>query len=332
MSNRSIIEDWIHNNLSPKQCNSASVKYDRMALQSGGRLVFIYEEPDPGDAYHWRDTAYCRAFVEAVGSGSGKTILDIGPGDGWPSLNIAPYFGKVVGIDPSLTRVDVQRGNAARMGIKNCEFLQMDVCEMAFEDESFDGVVAASAIEQSDDPEQGLREIFRVLKPGSCLAMTFENYDERESSDELRIDTDDDCRLIYTNCDRDHARESEYTISLNPDLVSGDDILASLGENPIAALESLRPAMLGCEYCELRHFTSEYLDKLLAEIGFVDIRGIDRTFGGLMPFLDTVLSMGKSNYFRDTFIGIAEIFGVSAVRNAKLGVSDFVIARKPLIL
>ena len=120
-------------------------------------------------------------------------MLDVGPGDGWPSLRIAADFDEVVGIDPSPRRVRVQRRNAARLGIDNVTFLEMDVLDMSFADASFGGVVAASSIEQSDDPALALAEVYRVLQPGGSLAMIYEDFasyfDGGDGDEELWEDT-----------------------------------------------------------------------------------------------------------------------------------------------
>ena len=298
------IESWIRENLPCVRTTSAA-HYDRMPLQSGGSLVEIYQQPDATKVGHWVDTALCAAFVEAVGA-PGGTVLDIGPGDGWPSLTIAPAFRRVTGVDPSPVRVQVQAGNAARMGRSNCEFVQMDVNRLQFPDAIFDGVVAASSIEQSPDPAQGLREIYRVLKPGGTLAMTFENYDHYgpagETSEEIAVDgSGGERRLVYRHCTRTPPREAEYVLRLPadlgeraPGLARALDAIQRAGaawlENHdlFEILAGLRDLGAGCEYYELSHLTAASLDRLLREAGYVDIRGF-RDIGGLVPFVRTAL-------------------------------------------
>lgn len=45
---------------------------------------------------------------------------------------------------------------------------------VAFEDGSFDGVMAATSIEQTPDPREALRKIYRVLRPGGHLRLDYE--------------------------------------------------------------------------------------------------------------------------------------------------------------
>jgi ubiquinone/menaquinone biosynthesis C-methylase UbiE len=53
----------------------------------------------------------------------GKDVLDIGTGNGRLAFDLAPYARRVVGIDPSPDLIRSARGEAARRGIDNMEFV-----------------------------------------------------------------------------------------------------------------------------------------------------------------------------------------------------------------
>lgn len=336
-------ETWIHDNLNPCKTDSACLKFN-MPMQSGGNLLWIYEDPDYNNIYHWRDTAICEAFAEAVMSGKPGCILDVGPGDGWPSLVLAPRFERVVGIDLSATRVRVQRENALRLGIGNSEFEKIDVLQIGYPDATFDGVVAAASIEQSGDPERALRELFRVLKPGCNLAMTFENYDGREETDDLEVElSDSGCRITYTHCEPSPPREAVYVLSLQRKQAYRDsDVLKALrgiqedarawlaDHSLVALLERPKDAAIDCRYCELSHLTSASLGKLLCDAGYVDIRGFDGSINGLMTFAQRSIEFGIAGLLKESFLKVSESFGAASVRAAKAGANDFTIAQKPL--
>ena len=168
---------WIDANLKPEPCDSTRLLYDDMESQSDRCLPIIYQPFDPGNKAHWCDRGAALDFVFAT-RGEGRRLLDLGPGDGWPSLITAPFAAEVVGVDASLRRVEVCRDNAARLGISNVEFIHVDPgTALPFEDAAFDGVMAASSVEQTPDPRWSLREIHRVLKPGGRFRIRYEDLD-----------------------------------------------------------------------------------------------------------------------------------------------------------
>lgn len=352
---RTDIERWILSNLSPVPSTTAELMYERMESQSGRCLPVIYEPIDHSERSHWHDEALVAAFAHAMGSAS--VILDVGPGDGWPSLRMARRFARIVGVDPSPRRVKTQRENAERLGIGNVDYLEMDVTAMKFEDGSFEGVTAASAIEQSADPELALKEVFRVLAPGGRLAMVFEDYASclpPEGDEILRAEVSSDEAVIFYQCRRqDPPRESWYALFLEHGRLASDPELFKRVENLSASpfeLESdfaggrstTRPATSGvallalvaplvteCRYFELSHFTSATADALLASVGFKDIRHLDHRLPELLDFFDVAKGAGKLKDGGPVFEAVAEVFGISAVERASSGTGDFVLARKP---
>ncbi|MGB9681857.1 MAG: class I SAM-dependent methyltransferase [bacterium] len=340
------IETWIKTHLSCIRTTSAELTYERQESQLN--LPVIYQPLDVENKNHWLDIALCSAFSYAV-RGS-KVILDIGPGDGWPSLRIASKFKKVIGIDPSHRRVSVQRKNAERLRIKNVEFLEMDVVQMDFSNETLDGVIAARSIEQSNNPIMALKEVYRVLRPGGKLAMIFENYDHYSPSDErdeflwAEIIADE-CILFYLLKEKNPPRETKYALFLDKEwLMQEHDLrrrLNNLSEekyaryNPhifgISFFERLAPFVIQTKYYELSHFTSKSLQEALTEIGFINIRGFNPEIHPLSEFFDTARRENRLKSLEDAMESIGEIFGVMAVDSATPGVKDFTIAQKPNI-
>lgn len=150
------------------------ILYDDMETQSGYSLPVIYQPFDPQRRGHWHDAGLIQDFLHAARI-AGKKVLDFGPGDGWPSLLIAPFVAEVVGVDSSEKRVRVCKENAYRMNIRNATFVHYEAGKaLPFPDESFDGVVAASSVEQCPNPREILSEFYRILKPGGRLRMYYE--------------------------------------------------------------------------------------------------------------------------------------------------------------
>jgi len=353
---RTEVERWILRELEPRPSTSADLSYERMGSQSGECLAVIYQPLDYRKRAHWHDTALVSAFARSLEGAS--SVLDIGPGDGWPSLRIAGRFERIVGIDPSPRRVRGQRDNASRLGITNVEFLEMDALSLAFDDASFGGVAAASSIEQTGDPARALAEVFRVLEPGGALAMVFEDYGtyfpHSAGDEELWTEAGESDRvLFYQARTKSPPRETKYGLFLDraalerePDL---GRIIDRLHQDPVklenledgapgplspddlgvSFFERLRPLVLAARHFELAHLTSESLDAILREIGFVDVRHFDHRLLGLRAVFDAADSAGKLDDLSIVFPMICELFGAAAVDRAAPGAGDFAIARKP---
>lgn len=170
------IFEWITANARPRSVDSATLRFERMPSQSARSLPEIYRPLDPGDAGHWAHRGRIWNYVLSLEGA--QRVLDVGPGDGWPALLLAPHFREVIGIEPGPRRVAVCRENARRMRVRKARFEQMSAMEMTFPDQSFDGVVAATSIEQTRDPSRTLREVYRVLKPGGTLRISYELLDD----------------------------------------------------------------------------------------------------------------------------------------------------------
>ena len=96
----------------------------------------------------------------------GLKVLDIGCGFGERSIEVAKFGGEVVGIDISKKNINFSEKLASEKNLsKKCDFLQMDVHEMSFENNKFDLVIGRGIIHHLD-MKVSLLEIKRVLKNG----------------------------------------------------------------------------------------------------------------------------------------------------------------------
>lgn len=99
-------------------------------------------------------------------------VLDIAAGTGEPGLTIATMLngGKVVITDLSEAMLDIAREHAAHRGITNIETRACDVCELPFDDNTFDAVSCRFGFMFFPDMLMAAKEMIRVLKPGGRLA------------------------------------------------------------------------------------------------------------------------------------------------------------------
>lgn len=96
------------------------------------------------------------------------TVLDAGTGAGFFSCLLSGHGHAVTGIDLSQAMLDEAASTAAKRGFK-INFIQMEVSDLKFADESFDCVLGRNIIWTLPEPEKAYREWRRVLKPGGLL-------------------------------------------------------------------------------------------------------------------------------------------------------------------
>jgi ubiquinone/menaquinone biosynthesis C-methylase UbiE len=111
---------------------------------------------------------------EVLAPEPGERILEIGPGTGYYTLDIAEWIGpdgRVEIFDLQQEFLDHVGRRAAERGIGNVVPTQGDATALPYEDASIDAVVLTAVLGEIPDPPAALREIRRVLKPGGRLVV-----------------------------------------------------------------------------------------------------------------------------------------------------------------
>jgi len=99
-------------------------------------------------------------------------VLDVGTGDGFWTARMAKHCASIVGVEPDRNLLDYARTIHAG---HNLRYVRATAESLPFEDSSFDKVISVSCLEHFRDPEQGLRQMARVLKAGGRLAISVDS-------------------------------------------------------------------------------------------------------------------------------------------------------------
>ena len=128
-----------------------------------GEVVTQFQQRTAG-----REAAFLLPYLRL-----GFKILDCGCGPGSITCGLAKAVapGPVTGIDVEITQTREVLSGCNSAGVTNLEFVQGNVYDLPFPDESFDGVFAHALLQHLQDPVRALKEMRRVLKPGGIVGV-----------------------------------------------------------------------------------------------------------------------------------------------------------------
>jgi ubiquinone/menaquinone biosynthesis C-methylase UbiE len=103
---------------------------------------------------------------------TGERILEIGPGTGYYTLDLARWVGEAGSIDIfdiQQEMLDHTMQRAGEQGLINLTPIRGDAQHLPYDDESVDAVVLTTVLGEIPDQERALAEVARVLRPGGRL-------------------------------------------------------------------------------------------------------------------------------------------------------------------
>jgi phosphatidylethanolamine/phosphatidyl-N-methylethanolamine N-methyltransferase len=120
--------------------------------------------------FKWFFTPRHQHVINALKIGPNAHVLDVGVGTGL-SLPLYPRHCQVVGIDLSGDMLKKAGKKVRKYGLTKVDLMEMDASRLAFQDNTFDYVVAAFVISVVPDPVRVISEMKRVAKPDGRIVI-----------------------------------------------------------------------------------------------------------------------------------------------------------------
>jgi len=148
-----------------------------------GVIASWYAKNTKGEARAMRETAE-RIAAELR---PGARVLEVAPGPGYMTVELAKLGLKVSALDISHAFVGMTKANAAAAGF-DVDARQGNASQNPFADASFDYVVCRAAFKNFADPLGAINEMHRVLVPGGQASIL--DLRKESSPGEVRAEVD----------------------------------------------------------------------------------------------------------------------------------------------
>jgi ubiquinone/menaquinone biosynthesis C-methylase UbiE len=153
--------------------------YRGLAME--GPIATWYARNTAGDRR--RFTAIARDVLAQVPPGG--RILEVAPGPGYLSVELARAGRCVTAIDISASFVRMVRANAGTAGV-DIDVRHGNASDLPFPEQAFDFVVCVAAFKNFTEPLRALQEMYRVISSGGQVSI----YDLRSDASPADIDAE----------------------------------------------------------------------------------------------------------------------------------------------
>jgi ubiquinone/menaquinone biosynthesis C-methylase UbiE len=137
-----------------------------------------------------RDLTRFKQTALAIGgrTPAGSRILEVAPGPGYLTIELARRGYAVSAVDISHSFVRIAKANAANAGVP-ADIRHGNAADLPFADNSFDAVVCTAAFKNFSDPVGALNEMYRVLKAGGEASIHDLRKDASREDIDAEVDT-----------------------------------------------------------------------------------------------------------------------------------------------
>jgi ubiquinone/menaquinone biosynthesis C-methylase UbiE len=133
--------------------------------------------------------AEMRGYADIVSgyADKGAAVLEVAPGPGYLSIELAKCGFAVTGVELSADFVEIEKRNAGEAGV-SVDFKQGNASDLPLPDASVDFIICSAAFKNFSEPLKALKEMYRVLKRHGAALIIDMNRDCTKSDIEHEIE------------------------------------------------------------------------------------------------------------------------------------------------